>query len=320
MDGVSEPAADPPEGVSSRGRRPAADTTTAPVSQTGEFEGRPDIVDKILLGYLGSITVLVLLNIPRLPDWRVHLVANAFVIAVVVLIAGIHAVTRHSVAAFVHAFYPVVLLMWLYPQTGLLRHAVIARDLDDVVAGWDLALFRVEWYRVLPAALDVLSLELLHAVYFLYYGSLGLFAMAAFSKQRRLVGVYVFSLMTTMVVHMWFLMLFPASGPVSLRQHMIPDGVLFIPVMNLIYGNMDQGGGAFPSLHAAGAVMASLFACRFFPRWKLPILFFLMGVLVSTVACSFHYPIDTMGGTLTGLLCYRLVPRLHPCAGQEPSA
>jgi membrane-associated phospholipid phosphatase len=284
-------------------------------SQAGEFEGRPDIIDKIVLSYLGSITVFVVINIPRLPNWRFHLVANGLVSAVVVLIAGIHVVTRHPTAAFVRAFYPVVLLMWLYPQSGLLRHAVIAHDLDAVVSRWDLALFRVEWYRVAPTALDVLSLELLHGVYFLYYGSLGLFAMAAFSTQRRLVGVYVFALMTTMFVHMWFLMLFPASGPVSLRRQMIPEGLVFIPVMNLIYGNMDQGGGAFPSLHAAGAVIANLFACRFFPRWKLPIRLFLIGVLVSTVACSFHYPIDTVGGTLTGLLCYRLVPRLHPYAG-----
>jgi membrane-associated phospholipid phosphatase len=286
----------------------------------GQFEGRPDIVDTIVLSYLGSITVFVVINVPRLPHWRFHLVANALVSAVVLLIGGIHVVTRHPAAAFVRAFYPVVLLMWLYPQTGLLRHAVIAHDLDAVVSRWDLALFRVDWYRVAPAALNVLALELLHGVYFLYYGSLGLFAMAAFSTQRRLVDVYVFTLMTTMFVHMWFLMLFPASGPVSLRPQLIPEGLVFIPVMNLIYGNMDQGGGAFPSLHAAGALIASLFACRFFPRWKLPILLFLIAVLVSTVACSFHYPIDTVGGVLTGLLCYRIVQRLHPYAVDEPGA
>ena len=84
--------------------------------------------------------------------------------------------------------------------------------------------------------------------------------------------------------------------------------------MNFIY-SFDQGGGSFPSLHCAAAVVVTTFGARLFPKWRIPLFLFLIAVLLSTVICAFHYPIDTLIGTITGLLCVQFVPKLYHATG-----
>ncbi len=62
-----------------------------------------------------------------------------------------------------------------------------------------------------------------------------------------------------------------------------------MPLMNFIY-SYDQGGGSFPSLHCAAAVVVTTFGTRLFPQWRIPLLLLLIAVLLSTVI--FHFIIQ----------------------------
>ena len=43
----------------------------------------------------------------------------------------------------------------------------------------------------------------------------------------------------------------------------------------------------------------------------MPLMNFIIAVLLSTVIFAFHYPIDTLVGTITGLIFVQFVPKLY---------
>jgi hypothetical protein len=122
-----------------------------------------DLTDRVVLGYTGvALVTVVASEVPGGPWWA------AFHVLVLVGIALLARAPRAGPAGWLHLWYPVLLLPWLYREAGALRHLVIRRDLDPLVARWDAALFPA-WYATLPPRLPVAALELLHAGYFSYY-------------------------------------------------------------------------------------------------------------------------------------------------------
>lgn len=265
----------------------------------------------MLLIYLMSLTIHILLTFEAVPDLGIHLTANAAVSIGIFLIAGLHKRNMGKPAEFLHLFYPVFLLIWLFPQVCLLRFTVIPQDLDPIIIQWDNALFGEQIYVHIANSMNLFWKEFFHGIYFFYYASLGVFAMLAYQKQRKLVDTYLFTIMLCMCVHQWGVVLFPSAGPIPLREGIIPDGVLFIPIMDFIYNNVDKGGGAFPSLHSAAVVVVGFFGGKMFPKWKFLIYLFCGLVLFSTFANLYHYPIDTIAGAFTGGLCAVLFPKLY---------
>jgi membrane-associated phospholipid phosphatase len=268
-------------------------------------------VDKTLLIYLFTLTVHVVLAYDAALNPLLHIGANMFISVGIVLIALLNRKTHEPLIDFVHLFYPVCLLIWLFPQVCLLRFTVIPQDLDPIIMEWDTALFGEQIYVKIANVMNLFWKEFFHGIYFFYYGSLGAFAILAYRSQRRLADTYLFTLTLCMCIHQWGVVLFPSSGPIYLRTDLIPEGILFIPIMDFIYNNIDKGGGAFPSLHSAAVVIVSVFGGKMFPKWKIPIYLFCAAVLFSTFANLYHYPIDTLAGAFTGGLCAVLFPKLY---------
>ncbi len=268
-------------------------------------------VDKTLLIYLFTLTIHVLLTVDFVPNPLLHIGANIFISVGILLIAFLHKKHSGQIIDFVHLFYPVCLLIWLFPQVCLLRFTVIPQDLDPIIIKWDTVLFGEQIYVKIANNMNLFWKEVFHGVYFFYYLSLGAFAMLAFRSQRQLVETYLFTLILCMCIHQWSVVLFPSAGPIHLRTELIPAGFLFIPIMDFIYNNVDKGGGAFPSLHSAAVVIVSVFAEKMFPKWKILIYLFCASVLFSTFANLYHYPIDTLAGGVTGGLCAVLFPKVY---------
>jgi len=211
---------------------------------------------------------------------------------------------------FYYTFYPVFLLIWHYPQACELRFSVIPNSLDYIFSKWDLLIFQVPLYRVIPGKLNVLGLEIWHFIYFTYYLMLGVPAWIVYKSRHPKISEYIFVLALTSIIHQWFIIFIPANGPVPLRAEIIPEGILFIPLMNLIY-HLDAGGGAFPSLHVAGALITTQYAKIFLPKLKILWSAAFIAISFSTFICSFHYPLDSLFGGITGWLCYITLPHIY---------
>ena len=143
-------------------------------------------------------------------------------------------------------------------------------------------------------------LELLHAAYFSYYLLLFVPAILAVKRAAKLVDAYLFTLTACMMVHFLAAIAFPVSGPVPMRATVIPDGWVFIPLVDFHYVEFDRGGLAFPSTHAAAAMVAPRYAVRLWPRWWPLIATQLVLILLATFLCTFHYSVDTLAGVVTG--------------------
>lgn len=259
--------------------------------------------DRLLLGFLGSLTVLILIR-PRytLLTWWQPVLVNVILSVIIFYLISVTKNTRSRFLQWLHDFYPIILIGWLYPLTCSLRYTFFKHSFDSWLNQWELWLFHNEGYRVIPARLAPGWMELFHGIYFSYYVGIILFAWLAYRSQPEQVRRYVFSLLLANVVIGWILILFPTEGPVSLRPNIVPDGAVFIPIMNWIYQNLDMGGGAFPSLHAAAAVVMTLYNNTFFPRWRWLFLLYLLLILAAAVICSFHYVVDIFAGAFIGIL------------------
>ncbi len=252
------------------------------------------LTDWIVLGY--DLLALAAVAVSPLPGRAGWISFHLLVLAAVPLLAWSR---RGRLGEWLHLWYPVLLLPWLYGEAGALRHLFVPADLDPLIAGWDRALFP-EWYLTVPPRLPVAVLEILHASYFSYYLLLTLPGLLAGRRRRELVREYVFVLTLVMLAHYVLALALPVSGPVGLRYGEMPEGWLFIPLMNHLYGAFDRGGLAFPSTHAAAALIAGVYAARFFPRRRLVFAVWVLGIVVSTVLCTYHYTLDAMVGLVTG--------------------
>lgn len=269
-----------------------------------------NLVDRLILLYELLLTVHVLLFNHNIPDWIGHIQLNIIISCWILFSAWTAKHYNRQPFKFLHTFYPIFLLMWHYPQACELRYSVISFNLDYFISEWDLVLFQLPLYEVLPKKLNLIGLELFHFIYFSYYLLLGIPAWIVYKSRHPKIPEYIFVITLTCIIHQWFLIFIPADGPVPLRPEIIPDGILFIPIMNLIY-QLDAGGGAFPSLHVAGALITCIYANIFLPKLKPLWIFAFIAITSSTFICSYHYPLDSLIGGITGWLCYIYLPRIY---------
>jgi len=259
-------------------------------------------VDAAVLIYNFTITLHILLSAGKLPDWSSLLIIHTAIFGGVVWLATNDFDSSNSIISWVKTLYPLALLVWFYPEVGLLRHTVIPQDLDPLLESWELAIFPYEFYISIPESLNMLKLEFLHASYFSYYLLFFIPVIAAQLRRYQRVNEYMFVVCASMFIHYWICILFPASGPIPLREEIMPSGILFIPIMNFIYSSaVNQGGAAFPSTHAAAAIICGWYAAFWFPKLKWFFVIVVSLILISTVACTYHYAIDTIAGTVTGI-------------------
>jgi membrane-associated phospholipid phosphatase len=269
-----------------------------------------NLIDKLILLYELLLTVHVLLFKNNVSDWVGHLQLNFVITSWVFLSAWAAYRIKCQPFKFVHTFYPIFLLIWQYPQACALQYSIIPFSLDSMLIKWDLAIFQIPLYEVIPKKLNIFTLEIFHFFYFSYYLSLAVPVWIVYKKRHPLINEYLFVIMLTTALHQWFLIFLPADGPIPLRDGLIPEGVFMIPIMNLIY-KLHPGGGAMPSLHVAGGFITCMYAYKFLPylRWLWILLF--AGITTATFVCSYHYPIDSLVGIFTGWLCYIYIPRIY---------
>lgn len=276
------------------------------------------LADRLFLAYNAVVVLLVLVTYARQPLAPWILAVHCGLVAAALLLIRID--SGRGLTRVLRVWYPALAFVWVYMEAGLLRHGLFPEDLDPLLLRAELLVFGIELYRELPPLLGTLGLEVIHFFYFTYYVLLYVPGLLAMPYKPRLVREYVFTISLCMFSLCLFFMLFPSDGPKQYRAHPVYDGYLFIPLMNLIYGNVDQGGGAFPSAHSSQAVLVALFARLFFPAWRYLFYFLAVMILVSTILCSYHYAIDTAAGAALGFAFYWLGRRLYRAYGADDEA
>ncbi len=271
--------------------------------------------DKLIAGYLGFVTVVLLARGP-LADGTPWLLAAHLLFGLALL-----AIRRLSpggrAGRVVHAFYPLLLLSALYGEIGVLNTRVgLAAILghDALLQRWEAAVFGTqvsyEWIRQAPS---VFWSGVLHAAYASYYPMILLPAplLAArgdWDGARRV----VFTMLLAYVACYLVFLLYPVAGPNYAFPH--PTGaVREVWSARLVYAVLSRGssvGAAFPSSHVAATVAAVVAVWR---AWRpLGAVLVIPGILltVGVVYCQMHYGLDALAGAAVGGAAAMLAPRL----------
>ncbi len=260
-----------------------------------------NLVDKLLLGWIGFITVVVVLRIGMDPITGWLLLAHGLFVLLIVLFT--HLRPGQTIGAAVHDLYPLILLGGFYTELGILGeafgfHAVLANDY--VVQAWEAAVFggqpSYDWIRNQPS---VFWSGLLHTAYLSYYPIIYVPPVLLVLAGRRSAARHVlFATMTAFVLCYVVFALYPVAGPNYAFDH--PTGpVRDVWSARIVYGILDAGsamGTAFPSSHVAATMAAT---AALWSEWRAAFWVVLVPALllaVSTVYCQMHYVMDASAG------------------------
>lgn len=265
-------------------------------------------VDKLIAGYLAVLTIVILVRDPLgNPANAWMLVLHALVGGLLILFSRLR--PDDAIGRVIHDLYPLVLLLPLYAEIGLLNDQLDAGTVlanDAVVQRWEEMIFHSQisftWLRQYPS---VFWSAVLHVAYFAYYPIVLLGpVLLVIRGRRRDARAVIFTVMVAFVVCYLAFVFYPVAGPYYAFDR--PTGpVREVWSARVVYGLLAGGssfGAAFPSSHVAATVAAVLALWRV---WRPLAAWFAVPCLlliVGTVYCQMHYGVDAGTGIAVGMV------------------
>jgi membrane-associated phospholipid phosphatase len=272
--------------------------------------------DILTILYLSLTGVLVLFH-PRLPQWPFLILAH---IAAICLIYAISRVRKANLLLqfigdwiYVPAFIPI------YRETGILNRIFHNGYLDSFFIKVEGFLFRGQPSLYLSQAFGNVHLsEFLHisyATYYLQIPALGLilYGMGILKRDFEAFRIYLFTIALTFYVCYLGFILFPVEGPFY-RFPKIEGEISTGTAYKLAHRILDEGaarGAAFPSAHVAVAVVMLVFAWRYEKGAFLALSPLILGLILGTVFCRFHYAVDGLAGAIIGGISSWVGPKAY---------
>ena len=270
----------------------------------------------VTVAYLSATAVLTVLWGRAVPGWP------AIVTAHVALCVGLMWMRRRTPLASPLSvaldWHPLALFPILYKEVQLLAAAVGDWRLTAVVSAAEARLFRGQPSLYLSERLSVVAVsEYLHFCYLAYLVLIpGVAAYWYLTKRRAAFHELMLLLAIVMFGSYFVFILWPVDSPFYRFDLLGPPlaGHVFFDLVHFVSSRGGARGGAFPSAHAAGAMVLWLVAFRYQRRLAILLTPVIAGLIVATVYGRFHYALDTIAGVglaLTVVGVYRRVRGLN---------
>lgn len=278
--------------------------------------------DTIFALWFAVVELLIVFGSEPMPDKWFYFWVNAVIVAVSLVFFVLVRCPRGRLLNFFRYYYPVLMFLFMYEETGRLNMLFHTHLLDDVVIKWEMAFLgfqpAVMFHRVFHWALFS---EYMHLAYFSYFFLFSLIPLYFYAK-----GHYkeffetIFA--TSFVFYMCYLIfiVFPVAGPrvviPGLSDELRP-GYIFVWIMGKIYDVGEIPGGAFPSSHCAIATVILIATFRHIKsRWfRVAMLVDVVSLYAATVYGRYHYVADVIVGIAVGIFCYYIalwfLDRMH---------
>lgn len=296
------------------------DSGSSPVISQAMSTGRNSkylLVDKATFTYMATLSLLILVFRGNLANWPAYLGFNLSICLVVVLIAHVFNNRTRGWMFFLRHWYPLILFILLYEETGYLIHLIFPQSFDPLINQLELALFGVYptvWTQkfIYPGLNEFMMFS-----YSSYYFLLAVLGLGLFlgRKIREFDGLFFTSAVAYYISYLGFV-LFPVEGPrfALLSQYQVEiNGGFFTSLAQGLIDMAGIQGAAMPSSHVAVAVVVVVYARRHhrFLYWALSPL--VASLAVSTIYGRFHYVSDVIAGILVGavsiLLCDKVIKK-----------
>ena len=186
---------------------------------------------------------------------------------------------------------------------GLLT-SLDARYFGALPQNWRSLLGRPDWLT------DAASLA------YLSYYWLPVLMLVGLYVQKRRAEMEDFAFQIMLVCFAFFAAYFfaPAVGPrvaPELEDALLGGGRISQLMRGFLRAAEPSQLDAFPSGHTGVSVAFLVAGWRLFPRWRIPVLLIVAGIVFSTVYLSLHYVADLVAGAVLGPLALAAAPRVH---------
>ncbi len=211
---------------------------------------------------------------------------------------------------FIHLFYPILLLTYLFGETAWFNHLFFSHPFDDWLQKWDKLLFGFEPSVAFSKHFsEAWMSELLNMGYFSYYFMPVGVALAFFLKHPKKTDQAIFIIVTSFFIYYLFFIVFPSEGPHYYLDYPSNQAIhsgLFSHWVQTVEHYGDKPTGAFPSSHVGMALIYLFLSWRRLPWLFWMILPFALLICLATVYIKAHYAVDVLGGILSAPLVYGL--------------
>jgi membrane-associated phospholipid phosphatase len=239
---------------------------------------------------------------------------------------------------FLRSYYPILLYVGFYRETGALNQMFFQGYLDPVFIHADELLFGFQPSLTFMERFPYLAIsELFYAAYFSYYLMIAGIGLALYLRDERQFNHFI-SIVSVVFYCCYLTYIFlPVMGPrlfspelfrqfnvsllyalpadlVNLSAPQFPPTIgrgLFHRLILFIYQHFESPGAAFPSSHVVIAVTTLYFTWIYLPRLRPWHLAAVVGLCASTVYCRYHYVVDVLAGLVAAAILIPFWNRLY---------
>ncbi len=275
--------------------------------------------DILFWSYNGVVAIFLLLTGHRVEYRWWFFLSNLSLIVLNILLIHLH--HRHPGSRglqIARNWYPFFYFSYLHWESGMLRYMFHTHTFDPLVKSWDLALLGDYLHNILYQYQPIWFSEFIHFTYFFYYVLILIPPLLYYRDDMTRFAQYMFDITLLYLIHYTIFYVFPVVGPIALHLERFQDGILFIPLMKILYIVGDSPGGAMPSSHVSVALLAWYWLWRYKIWMGAAASFFVLCLIFSTVYLSYHYAIDTVAGLLAGTLFILAMTILRRCLAPSP--
>ncbi|HYE76278.1 MAG TPA: phosphatase PAP2 family protein [Blastocatellia bacterium] len=272
-----------------------------------------NLIDRFTLGYIAFTSVLLVFSPHHVPGRARMLIIHVLLFAFIITIAQYRRPQpsgwwQKTLRTLSH-WYPILLPAYLFEEIHSLVHVVFPNWFDAAIINFDYVMFGAHPTVWFEQHISYWLTELMNFAYFAYWPLLPATALLLWFGERKHEHRTQFEWFTLSLCIAYYLcyvvfILYPIEGPYHTLRHLQQThempGWIFTAAVELVEKHGRIHGGAFPSAHVAGSVVALIAAFRWSKKlgWALTPL--IIGVLVSTVYGRYHYAADIWGGVLMG--------------------
>jgi membrane-associated phospholipid phosphatase len=270
-------------------------------------------VDKVVLTYVGAVTMLELFYWSRLPNPWERLITHLAAILIVALIASHPA---NGLARIVHYWYPLPYVSYCYKEMGTLIPALGRPSADAALAHIDFAMWGANPTVWLERFNSPLLAEALEMVYAGFVPAILLVAFLLWMRKRFMeFRYYAFLIALGFLLSYGGYFLVPARGPRFQLHHLQTYELHGLWLFHWLSSTLDHIESAqydcFPSGHTEMTILA-WWGSRAISSTLFRVMFaYTVGVIFATVYLRYHYTVDVLAGaSLAGVLILT-APRLY---------
>jgi membrane-associated phospholipid phosphatase len=264
-------------------------------------------VDYMVLAYNIIVAVSVVIFQSRVPNWPLHLAFNLSIIGFVLCISRGPLDPPTIFMKIIRRWYFLILLLFIYQQTGGLVFLYIPHWLDNGLALLEHKIFGVHPTLFLQKFNISILNEYFMCGYFAYFPIILSYALILVYKKKYFqMDMYITAVSMVFLICFFTFYFFPIAGPRFLFKGLYDGpltGWLFVPMVDYVIKNGAAEGGSMPSSHTGAAIVILVYALRHERLVGYIYAPIVLGLVIGTFWGRFHFISDTIVGFFVAIAC-----------------